>query len=68
MLNGILYNLYNFLVLPFYNEGYMAVILLFLPMVVFLELPWNLFIFLGLFKYLINKKQEEPRVDFFFFF
>lgn len=65
MLNGILYNLYNFLVLPFYNEGYMTVILLFLPMVVFLELPWSLFIFVGLFKYVVNRNQEKTRVDFF---
>ena len=65
MLEGILFHLYNFLVLPFYNQGYMTVILLVLPMVVFFELPWNLFIFLGLFKYVLRRKQEGPRIDFF---
>jgi biofilm PGA synthesis N-glycosyltransferase PgaC len=65
MLEGILFHLYNFLVLPFYNQGYMTVILLFLPMVVFFELPWNLFIFLGLFKYVLRRKQEGSRIDFF---
>ncbi|MDF2567686.1 MAG: glycosyl transferase family 2, partial [Oscillospiraceae bacterium] len=61
MLNSIIYNLYNLTIAPLLNADFVSGIIIFMPYVLFFEVPWTLFIFFGIIKYKIERAQEGLR-------
>ena len=65
MLNNILYNLYNLTISPLLNADFISVLVLLMPVVVFFEIPWTLFIIYGMVKYKLEREKEGLRQPYF---
>ena len=61
LLNSIAYNLYNLTIIPLLNADFISGILILMPFVLFLEIPWILFILIGIIKYKLARMKEGIR-------
>lgn len=64
LLNSIVYNLYNLTIVSFLNADSSGLLIL-MPLVLFFEIPWTLFILLGIIKYKIKRIEEGLRHPYF---
>lgn len=62
---SIIYNLYNLTITPFVNGDFLAGLIFLMPYVLFFEIPWTLFILVGIIKYKIERLQEGMRRPYF---
>lgn len=65
LLNGIVYNLYNLTIAPLLNADFISGILVLMPLVLFFEIPWTLFILIGMIKYKLERMEEGLRRPYF---
>jgi cellulose synthase/poly-beta-1,6-N-acetylglucosamine synthase-like glycosyltransferase len=65
LLNSIVYHLYNLTIAPLLNADFISGILILMPFVLFFEIPWTLFILIGIIKYKIERIEEGPRHPYF---
>lgn len=64
-LSGIAYNLYNLMLAPLLQGDFTSGILILMPLVIFFEIPWTLFILFGIIKYKMRRIKEGMRRPYF---
>jgi len=65
LFTNILYHLYNLMIDPLLNADFISGILVLMPFVLFFEIPWTLFILLGIIKYKVEERAKGPRRPYF---
>jgi len=65
LLNSIIYNVYHLTIAPLLSADFISAILVVMPFVLFFELPWTLFILIGIIKYKIGRIEEGMRRPYF---
>lgn len=65
LLDSIIYNLYNLALVPVMNGDIISGLIFIMPYVLFFEIPWTLFIFVGIIKYKTARMQEGMRRPYF---
>lgn len=64
LLTSIVNHLFNLIIVPLFNAD-VSILLILMPLVLFFEIPWTLFAFLGIIKYKLNRITERPRRPYF---
>lgn len=64
MINNILYHLYNLTIVPFVNVDLSGILIL-MPFVLFFEIPWTVFILIGMIQYKMKRMREGARHGYF---
>ncbi|MBP2651342.1 MAG: family 2 glycosyl transferase [Firmicutes bacterium] len=65
LIYSIVNNLYNLTIAQLINGDVIAAAVFLMPYVLFFEIPWTLFIFIGLIKYKLNRLREGERRPYF---
>ncbi|MBP2635967.1 MAG: family 2 glycosyl transferase [Firmicutes bacterium] len=65
LINSIGQNLYQITLGPLLSSDFISVLVLLMPFVLFFEIPWSLFILVGLIRYKLRRMQEGERRPYF---